>query len=109
MFLGERSVFSYCICKRELLECEAVKVRVGEYHVYTNRNTHFEYREDPDVSLFVIGIAACLNGGESALDWLWKHKQSITSIVEAEKVFGWKVCSLYKNQGFLFHIGGRNL
>lgn len=52
MFLGERSVFSYCICKRELLECEAVKVRVGEYHVYTNRNTHFDYREDPDVSSF---------------------------------------------------------
>lgn len=49
MFLGESSVFSYCICKRELFGREAVKVRVGEYHVYTNRNTHFEYREDPDV------------------------------------------------------------
>ena len=43
MFLGENSVFSYCICKRELLGCEAIKVRVGEYHVYTNRNTHFDY------------------------------------------------------------------
>lgn len=77
MFLGERSVFSYCICKRELLECEAVKVRVGEYHVYTNRNTHFEYREDPDVSLFVIGIAACLNGGESALMPLYKEAKTL--------------------------------
>lgn len=105
MFLGERSVFSYCICKRELLECEAVKVRVGEYHVYTNRNTHFDYREDPDVSLFVIGIAACLNGGESALDWLWKHKQSITSIVEAEKYLGGKYVLFIRIKDSYFILG----
>lgn len=105
MFLGERSVFSYCICKRKLLECEAVKVRVGEYHVYTNRNTHFDYREDPDVSLFVIGIAACLNGGESALDWLWKHKQSITSIVEAEKYLGGKYVLFIRIKDSYFILG----
>lgn len=105
MFLGKSSVFSYCICKRELLGCEAVKVRVGEYHVYTNRNTHFEYREDPDVSLFVIGIAACLNTGESALDWLWKHKQSITSIVEAEKFLGGKYVLFIRIKDSYFILG----
>lgn len=105
MFLGESSVFSYCICKRELFGREAVKVRVGEYHVYTNRNTHFEYREDPDVSLFVIGIAACLNGGESALDWLWKHNQSITSIVEAEKYLGGKYVLFIRIKDSYFILG----
>lgn len=105
MFLGESSVFSYCICKRELLECEAVKVRVGEYHVYANRNTHFDYREDPDVSLFVIGIAACLNGEESALDWLWKHNQSITSIVEAEKYLGGKYVLFIRIKDSYFILG----
>lgn len=58
--------------------------------MYINNKSHFECREDSEVSVVIIGIAEYLNGDESALDWLWKHNQSIESIVDAERYLGGK-------------------
>lgn len=90
MNFGDRSIFSYCICKRQLLRCKTDYTRVGEYYVYINKNTHFECRENSEFSVSIIGIAVFLKGDESALDWLWKHCQSIESVVDAERYLGGK-------------------
>lgn len=57
MNFGDRSIFSYCICKRQLLRCKTDYTRVGEYYVYINKNTHFECRENSEFSVSIIGIA----------------------------------------------------
>lgn len=105
MVFGENSVFSYCICKKQLFRCRADNVRLGEYYVYIDRNTHFEYREDHEVSLSIIGIAACLNDDKSALDWLWKHNQSIESVIDAEKYLGGKYVLFIRIKDSYFILG----
>ena len=105
MKFGDISIFSYCICKSQLLKCKADNIRVGEYHVYINNNTHFEYREDTEVSVSIIGIAVYLNGDESALDWLWRHNQSIESVVEAERYLGGKYVLFVRIRDSYYIIG----
>lgn len=91
MILGTDSIFSYCIDKGNRTPKDGEHyIRVGEFSVYLSAKTLYEVREDDDVTCLVIGLATCVSQDIGGLDWLWEHRHSMESIVEAEKYLGGK-------------------
>lgn len=91
MILGKSSIFSYCIDKGNKIPKEGNHhVRIGDFSVYMSPKTLYELREDDDVSCLIIGLATCVSQDIGGLDWLWEHRYSIESFIEAEKFLGGK-------------------
>lgn len=91
MILDKDSIFSYYICKGNVMPNDAEHhVRVGEFSVCMSEKTLYEFREEGDVSCLIIGLATCVSEEIGGMDWLWKHCHNIESFVEAEKFLGGK-------------------
>ena len=91
MILGKDSIFSYYICKGNVMPNDAEHhVRVGDFSVCMSTKTPYEIREEDDVSCLIIGLATCVSEDVEVMDWLWKHCHSIESFIEAEKFLGGK-------------------
>ena len=91
MILGKDSIFSYCISNRSRLPKEDERyIRIGDYFVCMSAKTRYEIREDGEVSCLVIGLATCVSQDIGGIDWLWEHRHSIESFVEAETFLGGK-------------------
>ena len=97
MILGTDSIFSYCIDKRSRTPKDGEQyIRIGEFSVYMSAKTLYEIREEGDVSCLIIGLATCVSKDISGMDWLWEHRYSIESFIEAEKFLGGKYVLLLR-------------
>lgn len=91
MVLGKDNIFSYYICKGNVMSNAAVHhVRVGEFSICMSKKTRYEFREEGDVSCLIIGLATCVSEEIGGINWVWKHNHDIESLVEAEKFLGGK-------------------
>ena len=91
MILGKDNIFSYYICKGNVMPNDTEHhVRVGEFSVCMSEKTLYEFREEGDVACLVIGLATCVSEDIGGMDWLWEHRYTIESFIEAEKFLGGK-------------------
>ena len=91
MILGKDSIFSYYICKGNVMPNDTEHhVRVGEFSVCMSEKTLYEFREKDDLSCLIIGSATCVSQDIEGIEWLWRHCHNIESFVKAEKFLGGK-------------------
>lgn len=91
MTLGTDSIFSYYICKGNVMPNDTEHhVRVGEFSVCMSEKTLYEFREQGDVACLIVGLATCVSEEIGGMDWLWKHCHNLESFVKAEKFLGGK-------------------
>ena len=106
MELGSNSIFSYCIYKGDQIRSSNGQYRqIGEYSIFMSQKTCYDLREDNEISFLIIGLATCVKEELSAMDWLWKHSQSVESIIEAEKYLGGKYILFVKIKKSYYIIG----
>lgn len=106
MTLGSNSVFSYCVYKgnREL-RGGYKHVQIGNYSICMSPKTLYEFHEEGDMACLIIGLATCVSEDMKAMDWLWKHCQSINSIIKAEYFLGGKYMVFIRIKDQYYMIG----
>ena len=106
MISGKDNIFSYCVFKGNIVPKEGEHhVQVGDFSVYMSPKTLYELREDDDVSCLIIGLATCVSQDMGGLDWLWEHRYSIESFIEAEKFLGGKYVLFLRMKEQYYVIG----
>lgn len=105
MELGSNSIFSYCIYKGDRILSSYEQWQIGEYSIFMSPKTIYDLRENEEISFLIIGLAICVKEDLSAMDWLWKHRQSIESIIEAEWYLGGKYILFVRIKEAYYIIG----
>lgn len=91
MDLGDNSVFSFCICTDNQNNiCSGLRLEMGSYSVFLSPNTEYDFREKDDTFVLIIGVATCMCEDVDAMEWLWKNRQSIETVINAEYYLGGK-------------------